>query len=86
MMAMAAGASLSAQAADVVKVGFLTTLSGPASAPGVDEREGFMLAMKMLGNKLGGCPPKSSWSMTSSAQTPPSRAQTASSSARRSIS
>lgn len=56
MMAMAAGASLSAQAADVVKVGFLTTLSGPASAPGVDEREGFMLAMKMLGNKLGGVP------------------------------
>nr|WP_034335818.1 ABC transporter substrate-binding protein [Herbaspirillum sp. B39] len=56
MMAMAAGASLSVQAADVVKVGFLTTLSGPASAPGVDEREGFMLAMKMLGNKLGGVP------------------------------
>lgn len=56
MMAMAAGGSLSAQAAERVKVGFLTTLSGPASAPGVDEREGFMLAMKMLGNQLGGVP------------------------------
>ncbi|MCP1574119.1 ABC transporter substrate-binding protein [Herbaspirillum rubrisubalbicans] len=56
MMAMAAGGSLPAQAAERVKVGFLTTLSGPASAPGVDEREGFMLAMKMLGNQLGGVP------------------------------
>jgi len=41
-------------AADVVKVGFLTTLSGPASAPGVDERDGFTLALKTLGGKLGG--------------------------------
>ncbi|NQE49388.1 ABC transporter substrate-binding protein [Herbaspirillum rubrisubalbicans] len=56
MMAMAASGSLPAQAAERVKVGFLTTLSGPASAPGVDEREGFMLAMKMLGNQLGGVP------------------------------
>ncbi|MDY7577189.1 ABC transporter substrate-binding protein [Herbaspirillum sp. RTI4] len=44
------------QAAEPVKVGFLTTLSGPASAPGVDERDGFMLAMKQLGGKLGGFP------------------------------
>jgi len=41
-------------AAEVVKVGFLTTLSGPASAPGVDERDGFTLALKTLGGKLGG--------------------------------
>lgn len=41
-------------AADTLKIGFLTTLSGPASAPGVDERDGFMLAVKNLGGKLGG--------------------------------
>lgn len=45
-----------AQAADTIKIGFLTTLSGPASAPGIDERDGFMLALKTLGNKLGGVP------------------------------
>src|SRR5450830_1351032 len=54
LLALTTGASFSAQAADVVKIGFLTTLSGPASAPGVDERHGFTLALKTLGGKLGG--------------------------------
>jgi len=54
LLALTTGASFSAQAADVVKIGFLTTLSGPASAPGVDERDGFTLALKTLGGKLGG--------------------------------
>ena len=32
------------QAADKVKVGFVSTLSGPSSALGVDIRDGFLLA------------------------------------------
>ena len=52
LLAMATGA----QAADPIKIGFLTTLSGPASAPGVDQRDGFTLALNMLGGKLGGVP------------------------------
>jgi branched-chain amino acid transport system substrate-binding protein len=45
-----------AHAADSVKVGFLSTLSGPAAGLGVDIRDGFQLAMKHLGGKLGGIP------------------------------
>ena len=43
-----------AQAADTLRVGFLTTLSGPAAALGVDIRDGFNLAVKHSGGKLGG--------------------------------
>ena len=45
-----------AQAADKVKVGFVSTLSGPAAALGVDIRDGFQLAVKLNGGKLGGLP------------------------------
>jgi len=45
-----------AHAADKVKVGFMTTLSGPAAAIGTDIRDGFNLALKMSGGKLGGLP------------------------------
>ena len=44
------------QAADHVKVGFVSTLSGPQGAPGIDSRDGFLLAVKMLGGKLGDLP------------------------------
>ncbi|HTT40456.1 MAG TPA: ABC transporter substrate-binding protein [Burkholderiales bacterium] len=44
------------QAADKVKVGFISTLSGPAAAIGTDIRDGFNLALKMSGGKLGGLP------------------------------
>ena len=44
------------QAADSVKVGFVSTLSGPAAGLGVDIRDGFQLAMKHLDNKLGNLP------------------------------
>lgn len=54
MAALLASTFASAYAADTIKIGFLTTLSGPASAPGIDERDGFMLALKNLGGKLGG--------------------------------
>lgn len=43
-------------AADPIKVGFLSTLSGPAAGLGVDIRDGFQLAMKHLNGKLGGLP------------------------------
>jgi branched-chain amino acid transport system substrate-binding protein len=39
-----------------VKVGFLSTLSGPGAGLGVDIRDGFNLAMKHLNGKLGGLP------------------------------
>jgi branched-chain amino acid transport system substrate-binding protein len=45
-----------AHANDGVKVGFVSTLSGPAAGLGVDIRDGFQLGMKHLGGKLGGKP------------------------------
>ncbi len=45
-----------AQAADTVKVGLLSTLSGPGAALGVDIRDAFQLAVKLNGGKLGGLP------------------------------
>lgn len=39
-----------------LKVGLLTTLSGPGAAPGADIRDGFALAVKQRGGKLGGLP------------------------------
>ena len=45
-----------ALAADKVKVGFVSTLSGPSAALGVDIRDAFMLAVKLNGGKLGGLP------------------------------
>jgi len=44
------------QAADKVKVGFVSTLSGPSAALGVDIRDAFQLAVKLNGGKLGGLP------------------------------
>jgi branched-chain amino acid transport system substrate-binding protein len=52
-----AGALLpAAHAADHVKVGLLSTLSGPGAGLGVDIRDGFTLAVKHAGGKLGGLP------------------------------
>jgi branched-chain amino acid transport system substrate-binding protein len=48
--------SASAHAADRVKVGFISTLSGPSAAIGVDIRDAFQLAVKLNGGKLGGLP------------------------------
>src|SRR2546422_6651956 len=47
---------VSAEAANKVKVGFISTLSGPSAALGVDIRDGFQLAVKMNGGKLGALP------------------------------
>ena len=48
--------ALPAFAASSVKIGFIATLSGPAGAIGVDIRDGFQLAVKLNGDKLGGLP------------------------------
>src|SRR5690606_23168207 len=45
-----------AQAADSIKVGLLTTLSGPGAALGVDIRDGFQLAVKHAGGTFGDLP------------------------------
>ena len=41
-------------AADAVKVGMITTLSGGGASLGIDIRDGFELALKQKGGKLGG--------------------------------
>lgn len=45
-----------ALAADKLKVGLLSTLSGPGAGLGVDIRDGFALGLKHSGGKLGGLP------------------------------
>jgi branched-chain amino acid transport system substrate-binding protein len=56
MMLVAALGLIATQAAaqEKLKVGILTTLSGPPAALGVQQRNGFQLALKQLGGKLGG--------------------------------
>ena len=39
-----------------VKIGLLTTLTGPGSVLGQDQLDGFMLAVEQGGGKLGGVP------------------------------
>ncbi|MSQ60283.1 MAG: ABC transporter substrate-binding protein [Betaproteobacteria bacterium] len=53
---MACALTGGAHAADKVKVGFLSTLSGPSAAIGLDIRDGFNLVVKNHGGKLGGLP------------------------------
>jgi branched-chain amino acid transport system substrate-binding protein len=48
--------TMNAQGADKVKIGFISTLSGPSAAIGVDIRDAFLLAVKTNGGKLGGLP------------------------------
>ena len=55
-LALAATFSLGANAASDLKIGFLSTLSGPAGGLGVEIRDGFNLALKLHGGKLGGLP------------------------------
>lgn len=58
LVALAFATSLlpAAQAADKLKIGFLSTLSGPGAGLGVDIRDGFALGLKHSGGKLGGMP------------------------------
>lgn len=56
-LALAAASLASpAWAADTVKVGLISTLSGPGAALGIDIRDAFNLALKHTGGKLGGLP------------------------------
>ncbi|TAN09478.1 MAG: ABC transporter substrate-binding protein, partial [Rhizobiaceae bacterium] len=59
-LALAATAfmALPVQAQEPVKIGMITTLSGPAGYLGQDIRDGFKLAIDMDGGKLGGIPVK----------------------------
>lgn len=52
----AAAAGAWAQSTEPVRVGLLSTLSGPGAGLGVDIRDGFQLAVKLNGGKLGGRP------------------------------
>jgi branched-chain amino acid transport system substrate-binding protein len=54
--AAAACFASTAMAADKVKVGMLSTLSGPGAGLGIDIRDGFNLALKHTGGKLGNLP------------------------------
>ena len=56
LMLVAAAGLIATQAAaqDKLKIGLLTTLSGPPAALGVQQRNGFQLGLETLGNKLGG--------------------------------
>ena len=55
-LVVAVMACIAAQAADKVKVGFVSTLSGPNAAIGGDIRDAFNLAIKLNGGRLGGLP------------------------------
>lgn len=54
----AAFASLSSPcfAADKIKIGFITTLSGPQAVMGTQMKDSAQLALEMLGGKIGGLP------------------------------
>ena len=56
MAAAALMAAMTAQSADKVKIGFISTLSGPNASIGTDIRDAFNLAIKLNGGKLGGVP------------------------------
>src|SRR5689334_6443543 len=51
VMSMAAGQAI---AQEKIKVGVIVTLSGPAAVLGQQARDGFALAVKDLGGKMGG--------------------------------
>src|SRR5262245_66553195 len=55
-MVVAVMACFAAHAADKVKIGFVSTLSGPNASIGTDIRDAFNLAIKLNGGKLGGLP------------------------------
>ncbi len=55
-IALAVMAASAACAQEAVKIGLITTLSGPGGYLGADIRDGFQLAAEMGGGKLGGIP------------------------------
>ena len=55
-LALLGALSMSANAADKIKIGFISTLSGPGGVLGVAIRDGFNLALEHTGGKVGGLP------------------------------
>src|SRR5262245_40439719 len=53
-LALAASSAWAQDKADKAKIGLITTLSGPPAVIGQQQRNGLQLALKELGNKLGG--------------------------------
>ena len=53
-VAVSVAAAFPASAADKLKLGFISTLSGPAGALGIDIRDAVNMAIKQNGGKLGG--------------------------------
>jgi branched-chain amino acid transport system substrate-binding protein len=49
-------AVLPAAAQEPLKIGFMATLSGPSAVLGQHQRDGFNLALKQMGGRLGGLP------------------------------
>jgi branched-chain amino acid transport system substrate-binding protein len=56
LLAVAMLGAFAVNAADKVKIGFISTLSGPNASIGIDIRDAFNLAVKLNGGKLGGLP------------------------------
>ena len=57
LLMMAIGATcMNARAADQIKLGLMTQLSGAIAISGTEIKRGFDLAIEELGNKLGGTP------------------------------
>src|ERR1700710_194285 len=54
LVAAFAMTTTAAGAQDKVKIGLITTLWAPPATLGQQQRNGFQLALKTLGNKLGG--------------------------------
>lgn len=54
--ALAIGLSVNAYAADPIKIGFISELSGPQAGLGQDLLDGFMMVVEQNGGKLGGYP------------------------------
>jgi len=54
--AFAAGLSATASAQEPIKIGFISTFSGPSGGLGQELLDGFKLGLKKLGNKLSGRP------------------------------
>jgi branched-chain amino acid transport system substrate-binding protein len=55
-LALLVGLAALPAAAQELKIGLLTTLSGPGAGLGTDIRDGFKLGLERLGGKLGGVP------------------------------
>lgn len=54
--ALVIGLSVNAYAADPIKIGFISELSGPQAGLGQDLLDGFMMVVEQNGGKLGGYP------------------------------